>query len=192
MPTKSGSFWVTWADTHANVSRNVEDLAEPFRSKAKAFIKALQDAGAQVTVTTTRRSAKRAYLFHWSWLVALGKSSAAEADRHPMPGVDIRWDHADDAASKAGAAQMVSGFGLAVPPKSTNAPSLTSNHIEGTAIDMAITWTGTIQVKKPDGTSVAIPFMTDVNRNTLLHAVGADYGVRKLVTDAPHWSERGN
>jgi len=37
-----------------------------------------------------------------------------------------------------------------------------------------------------------IPFMTDVNANTSLHAVGASYGVRKLATDAPHWSHDGH
>ena len=38
---------------------------------------------------------------------------------------------------------MIDGFGLAVPPTSTNAPSLTSNHSPGKAVDMDIDWTGT-------------------------------------------------
>jgi hypothetical protein len=86
---------------------------------------------------------------------------------------------------------MVAGFGLAVPPNSINAPALSSNHISGIAIDMGINWSGTLKVKNRQDKEVAIPFMPDVNANTLLHAVGASYGVRKLVTDAPHWSQDG-
>ncbi len=62
--TKSGKYWVTWADTNAKNSSSVDDLAEPFKVHAKAFIKALEDAGAKVKVRATRRDAKRAYLFH--------------------------------------------------------------------------------------------------------------------------------
>jgi hypothetical protein len=189
MPTKSGSFWVTWANSNAQNSSNVEDLAEPFRSNAKAFIAALRAAGATVNVTATKRSSRRAYLFHWCWSIALGKCKPSDPD--VREGVDIQWDHGDEAASKRGALEMVNGFGLAVPPKSVNAPSRTSNHIEGTAIDMDIRWSGTIKVRNKQNVEVAIPFMSDVNANTALHAVGASYGVKKLVTDAPHWSENG-
>src|SRR4051794_35179651 len=120
--TKSGKYWVTWANSHAKNSSSVNDLAEPFKTNAKAFIKALQDAGAAVTVSATKRDAKRAYLFHWSWLIALDKAKPSAATA--MAGVDIEWDHGDAAKSKAGAKEMVDGFGLAVPPKSTNAPAL--------------------------------------------------------------------
>jgi hypothetical protein len=109
-----------------------------------------------------------------------------------MPGVDIEWDHGDAAKSKMGAYTMIQGFGLAVPPSSTNAPAMNSNHIAGKAIDMDITWTGTIQIKKKDGTSESVTFMSDVNKNVKLHAVGASYGVKKLTTDAPHWSIDGH
>jgi hypothetical protein len=63
--TPSGSFWVTWAGIHAKNTSSTEDLAEPFKTNAKAFITALEDAGAHVDISTTRRSEKRAYLFHW-------------------------------------------------------------------------------------------------------------------------------
>ena len=56
--TKSGNFWVTWANAHAKNSTSVDDLVEPFKANAKAFIKALEDAGATVYVTTTKRSAQ--------------------------------------------------------------------------------------------------------------------------------------
>jgi hypothetical protein len=187
--TKSGSYWVTWANSHAKNSTSVEDLVEPFRSHVKAFIDALKTAGAEVKVRATRRDAKRAYLFHWSWLIALGKSKPSEATA--LAGVDIEWDHGDLAKSKAGAKEMVDGFGLAVPPKSNVAPALASHHIAGKAIDMEITWTGTLKVNKKDGTEVSVPFMSDPNKNTMLHSVGESYAVKKHKSDAPHWSVDG-
>jgi hypothetical protein len=187
--TKSGKYWVTWADIHAKNSSNIDDLVDPFKANVKAFIKALEDAGAKVKVRATRRDPKRAYLFHWSWLIALDKSKPSAATA--MPGVDIEWDHGDAAKSKAGAQEMVHGFGLAVPPKSTVAPALHSNHIAGKAIDMDITWTGELKVKKKDGTVESVHFMSDPNHNTRLHAVGESYGVKKHKHDAPHWSHDG-
>ena len=187
--TKSGQLWVSWANVHAANSNSIEDLSEPFRANAKAFIKALEAAGAKVGITTTRRHTNRAYLFHWSWLISQGKSKASAATARA--GVDIQWDHGNDVASKAGAQEMVNGFGLAVPPKSDKPPSLTSNHIEGRAIDMAITWTGTLKVAKKDGTLVEVPGGLTANANTKLHGVGASYGVKKLLKDEPHWSDDG-
>ena len=187
--TNSGQYWVTWANTNAKNSENVEDLAVPFRTNVKAFIQALEDAGATVTVTATRRAAKRAYLFHWSWKIALGKAKPSEAIA--MDGVDIQWDHGDLKASKAGANEMVRGFGLAIPPKSTVAPSLNSNHIAGNAIDMDIVWSGTLSIAKKDGKLVKVAYMTNPNANGHLHTVGASYRVMKHKTDAPHWSYNG-
>lgn len=188
--TKSGTYWVTWANTNAKNSTSVDDLVDPFKTNAKAFIKALEDAGATVTVESTLRDAKRAYLFHWSWKISLGKAKPSDATA--KTGVDIEWDHGNAAQSKTGAQQMVHGFGLAVPPKSKVAPSLTSVHIAGKAIDMDISWSGDLSVKKKDGTVVKIRYMSDANSNTKLHQVGASYGVKKLTNDEPHWSIDGS
>ena len=189
MAEKSGSYWVTWANAHAKNSKSVDDLSEPFKSNVKAFIKALKDAGATVSVKATKRNEKRAYLFHWSWKIAQDKCKASDAEK--MTGVDIKWDHGKDEDSKKGAEAMVTGFGLAVPPRSTNPPALTSHHISGKAIDMEIKWTGTIKVKNKKGAEVSVPFKQNVNQNTVLHSVGESYGVKKLKTDAPHWSYNG-
>jgi hypothetical protein len=187
---KSGTYWVTWANAHAKNSTSVDDLVEPFKANAKAFIKALEDAGATIDIGTTKRSDKRAYLFHWCWKIGLGKAKASEATT--MKDVDIEWNHGDAEKSKKGAKEMIDGFGLAVPPNSTNAPALLTNHTPGKAIDMDIAWKGTMKIKKKDGTEESVLFMEDVNKNTKLHAVGASYGVKKLATDAPHWSLDGH
>lgn len=188
--TKSGSYWVTWANAHAKFSESTDDLIDPFKTNAKAFIKALEGAGATVTVGETKRSDKRAYLFHWCWLIGLGKANPSEATN--MAGVEIEWDHGNEKDSRDGAKKMINGFKLAVPPNSTNAPALKSNHIAGKAIDMRITWKGSIKIKKKEGTEVSVDFMDDVNKNTKLHDIGASYGVKKLTTDAPHWSVDGH
>jgi hypothetical protein len=185
----SGKYWITWANLHAKNSEKIEDLEPNFRKKVEAFLQALQDAGAAVTVSATRRSAMRAYLFHWCWRIGLKKAKPSEAT--PMAGVPIAWNHGDLAKSVAGAKEMIDGFGLAVPPHSTVAPSLTSNHITGKAIDMDIRWTGTLKVKKKGGTVVEVPYMTHPNANVKLHQVGASYGVRKHPQDRPHWSHDG-
>lgn len=187
--TKSGKSWVKWANTNAKNSKKVDDLKGSFKTNVKAFIKALEDAGATVDVESTLRSKKRAYLFHWAWKIGLKKAKAKDATA--MSGVDIEWDHGDDKQSIAGAKEMITGFGLATPPKSKVAPSLTSNHISGNAIDMDITWTGKIKIKKKDGTEVEVAYNSNPNANKDLHAVGESYGVKKHKTDAPHWSHNG-
>lgn len=189
MDARSGAHWVVWANIHARNSRRIEDLDASFRRDVEAFIAALEAAGARVEVSATRRSPKRAYLFHWSWKIANRKCRPADAD--PMAGVGIRWDHGDDAASRTGALEMTRGFGLAMPPRSVYAPALTSNHIAGRAIDMTVRWNGTLELSRKDGPTVRIAWTPDVNANLALHDVGASYGVRKLRSDAPHWSFNG-
>ena len=192
MAEKSGKYWVKWANTHANPSSNIEDLESVFKSSVKEFIKALEDAGITVKTGETKRSKERALLYHWSWKIALGKCKASDADNDKMPGVDIQWDHGNDDESKAGAQEMVDGFHLAVPPKSTVAPAKTSTHIEGKAIDMTITWSGEKEVKKKNQSApVKVIFNPDVNQNAILHEIGESYGIKKLKNDAPHWSYNG-
>lgn len=185
----SGKAWVDWANIHAKNSTSLDDLADNFKPLVNAFIDALEDAGAEVSISATRRDAKRAYLFHWAWLIALEKIKPAHAEK--LLGVPIIWDHGNQEESVDGAAEMVHGFHLAVPPKSKVAPALSSNHIRGLAVDMDITWDGNLEVKTKEGKIVSIPFMKDANRNSKLHLVGASYGVKKLVTDEPHWSIDG-
>ncbi len=173
----SGSTW--W---HANQvrypnSQSVDDLVPPFRENAQRFIAALRAGGASVRVSATRRNRIRAHLMHYSWKVAKGQIAAADVPA--IDGCDIVWDHGDDAASRAAAAQMVRLFHIVFKP------SLTSNHIAGTAIDMTITYSGAINVTDGAGKVVR------VGSAAALHQLGASYGVRKLASDPPHWSANG-
>jgi hypothetical protein len=185
----SGKYWVTWANINAKNSDNLDDLEPNFRKNVVAFIEALEDAGATVAISATRRSDKRAYLFHWCWRIGLKKIKPSQAT--PKAGVPIEWNHGNPQKSIEGAKEMISGFGLAVPPHSAVAPSLVSYHIAGKAIDMDLTWAGTLKVKKKDGTVVDVPYLSDPNANVKLHQVGKSYGVLKLTSDKPHWSYNG-
>lgn len=62
----SGAGWVrsfTGKDS-------IHDLSIGFRDKVEKFHKALKQAGARVTISATLRPPERAYLMHWSWMIA--------------------------------------------------------------------------------------------------------------------------
>lgn len=180
----SGQAW--WHANQAKYpnSNHLEDLEASFRQKATEFIAAMQAAGAIVSVKATRRSKQRAYLMHFSWKIAKGTIGPAQVP--PEPGVDIIWDHGNSTASKMGAQEMVDHFGLVFQP------SLNSLHIQGKAIDMDVTWSGTLQITNKSGVVVPIGAPHLGSSNTTLHSVGATYGVIKLASDPPHWSATGN
>jgi hypothetical protein len=179
----SGAAW--WRANQARFpnSRSIDDLASPFREDVRSFVDALTAAGATIRLSSTLRNANRAYLMRSCWDIAKGLvEPAALAARD---GVDIVWDHGDLAKSKGAAQEVMDLFGLA------HRPSLTSLHISGLAIDMDITWAGTLEIRQKDGVTVSIGAPRDGESNAKLHAVGATYGVKKLVSDPPHWSSTG-
>jgi hypothetical protein len=100
-----------------------------------------------------------------------------------MAGVDIIWDHpgALDAARA-----MVHGYGMAF------VAALTSNHTKGLAIDMDISWSGTLSLKDAAGATHVISTSPRDNSNPQLQDVGHSYGVLKLKSDPPHWSSDGH
>lgn len=173
----SGARW--W---HSNQGRfpnssSLSSLAPGFREQATAFITALRAGGATVRVSATRRNRTRAQLMHYSWRVAKGQ--LAPADVPAIAGCDILWDHGDLATSRAAAREMVRLFRIVFKP------SLTSNHIDGTAIDMTITRPASVVIDGAAGKPVTI------DSAAALHAAGAGFGVRKLRSDPPHWSANG-
>jgi hypothetical protein len=168
-------------------SIKTSDLANPFRTNFEAFLTAMKASGMTIKITATLRPKQRAYLMHYSWMIAKGK--IAPADVPPMIGVDIIWNHNH---AKQGAQEMVDGYGinnLGVPP------SLTSRHIEGRAVDTVLSWNGDIHVKQRDGTPIAIISEPRNSTHPALIAVGATYGVIHLkpaFADKVHWSDDGH
>ncbi len=179
----SGAAW--W---HANQgkyvnSERLDDLEPVFRDKAKRFVTAMRTGGAQVLISSTRRNKIRAYLMHYSWAISEGEIAAANVPAEA--GCTIIWDHGNVIKSKAAAKDMKELFNIAYKP------SLTSRHIDGKAIDMTISWAGTLRMADGQGRPVSVPPPSPGSLNAMLHRVGASYGVIKLLGDPPHWSSDG-
>ncbi|WCM87053.1 hypothetical protein [Acidovorax sp. NCPPB 3576] len=180
MADSSGSAWVARFPTSTSTS----DLIASFRTKVDTFIAALEAGGASVSISATLRPPERAYLMHYAWRIARESLDAATVPA--MAGVDIEWVHrgatgaVNAGAARVAASQMVSGYGIVY------APALTSRHSEGRAIDMTITNYSGKAFKDATGTS------TTVTTAAQLHALGATYGVYKLTSDPPHWSDDGH
>jgi hypothetical protein len=184
----SGPSWVA----RFPGSTSPEECIEPFKSNLKAFLAALADAGAQVDIAATYRPSERAYLMHWSWKIAKNLVNPRVAD--VMSGVDIDWVHrtaagdADTPKSRSAASQMVSLYGIVAQP------ALTSRHTERRAVDMDISWAGSLTIRNADGTVSQISTGPRSGMNEQLIGVGKGYSVIKaqFAGDPPHWSEDGH
>jgi hypothetical protein len=182
-PSLSGAAW--WHANQANypTSHSTDDLVQPFRDNVTKFIKAMRDAGATVSIGATLRHPTRAHLMHYC--VKVAKGDVAPNKVPAVAGCPILWDHSDLAKSKRAAQEMADLFEIVFPA------SLTSLHIFGRAIDMTISWSGTLAIKDANGVTKNIGAPRNGKQNAELHKVGASYKVFKLVSDAPHWSDNG-
>lgn len=178
----SGTRWWRANQSRYPNSRRLEDLEDTFKTKATQFVEAIRNAGANVSIGSTRRNRTRAHLMHYSWKVSRGQIAPADVPR--ISGLNIEWDHGDDEASRRAAAEMVRLFRMAF-----NA-SLTSNHIAGKAIDMTISWNGNLEIKTPNG-YYTITTGPRHGGNRELQRIGKQLGVIKLRSDPPHWSYNG-
>lgn len=166
-------------------SQSIDDLESGFRTRVEDFIGSLRNGGANVTIASTRRNATRAFLMHYSWKVGHGDTAASDVPKHD--GLTIEWDHGDEERSKKAAMEMVKLFNMAF------IAALNSNHIAGKAIDMDISWDGTLVLTRPAPLLTRIESLPRTGRgNGELHRIGADtFGVKKLKSDPPHWSYNG-
>jgi len=166
-------------------SRSLDDLDPVWRGAVRAFVSALVRGGAVVDIEATLRPKERAYLMHWCWMIT--NLSQAPSAVPPLAGVAIDWTHGGDhRAARHAAAAMVAGFGLQY------LPSLSSRHVAGRAVDMTIAWSERLSVRDFDGNPHYILTAPHDGSNPDLIKVGASYGVRKLISDRPHWSDDGH
>ena len=148
------------------------------------FVEAMKAAGIRVRIAVTHRPKERAYLMHYCCKIANCEIAADKVP--PMDGVDIDWVHRDSTgkmdveASRGAAREMMEAYVIQFPA------ALSSRHTERRAIDMTITCFKDKTVKNAGGEDTAICSAAD------LHTVGATYGVIKLLTDPPHWSDDGH
>jgi hypothetical protein len=166
-------------------SKSLDDLVPDFGDRVRAFLSQLGHAGALVSIADTYRPAERAYLMHWCCMIV-----GSGQDPHaipPMHGVTIDWTHGNSlGAAKSAAQAMMSGYQIQFPA------ALTSRHTQRRAIDMTIGWNGTLNIRDFNGKTHAIASGPRNGSNPELIAVGATFGVVKLVTDPPHWSDDGH
>lgn len=165
----------------------IDDLVEPFKTGVNAFIAALRGAGASVDISATYRPPERAFLMHWACLIAGYRDAdkifhqIAAGDVPANPAVKIDWTcGGDPGAARSAAVAMVREFGIVYPA------ALASRHTERRAIDMTIRFPGSIMVATRSGRLLPAASLND------LVPIGATYGVMKLKSDAPHWSEDGH
>ena len=196
---ESGAAWVAQFPT----SNKVADLEPAFQSMVTAFLSALAAAGAHVSISATLRPPQRAYMMHYSWSIVKQHLDPAAIPAYvptaaaPDP-VDIQWVHtgaagnADPAGSAAGALAMVEGYEIA---KLGVPPALASRHMTGQAIDMDISWTGSLTINDAKENAVTIASLPRSGINADLIKLGATYGVIHLtnvMADQPHWSTDGH
>ena len=181
MSEPSGAVWCSRFPT----SVSPDDLLPDFRDKVLAFISAMERDGAQVSIAATFRPPERAYLMHWCCMIAdSGQDPAAVSS---MSGVDIDWSHQGDVSdARAAAAAMKSAYEIKFPA------ALVSRHTQRRAIDMTISWQGTLNVIDFNGQERVITMPPRSGLNQALVDVGRSFGVIKLMTDPPHWSDDGH
>lgn len=92
----------------------------------------------------------------------------------------------DPVATKAAAAAMVRAYGIVF------APALSSRHTDGFAVDMTISWPGSLTINNVLGGPVTIAAQPANGMNPALHSVGATCGVIKLISDPPYRSSDGH
>jgi hypothetical protein len=182
----SGKDWFGLNEGLYPNSARLQDLTAGFQAKASLFVDALRLAQATVVISATLRNKTRAWLMNAAWRIAKGEAKPGDISPPPDVSCDIIWDHGDDVASRKAAAEMVELFDIAYRP------SLTSNHIKGTAIDMTITWSGPIEIKDAGGKTHKLDRPRNGAESEDLHRIGASFGVKKLLSDRPHWSGDGH
>lgn len=187
----SGVVWVS----RFPCSTALDDLVSPFREGVSAFIGALRDAGATVSVAATVRPVERAYLMHWSWQIAnRGKDPRSVPG---MDGVNIRWDHRDSEGNYLASCSVDAAKAMTVAygtDKFSLSPPLRSRRTARCAADIAIRWRGALHIRSAAGTDVCISQGPRTGMNRQLERVGVTYGVIKFNQpgkDRPHWSDTG-
>jgi len=179
----SGRVWVS----RFRGSASPDDLVPPFRDNVKRFLAALAEGGATYKISATFRPVQRQYLMYWAAEIANGDSTGQNIP--PYPGVEIEWWHGSVEASRRAAQEMVDAFGIGSNPVAKPERSL---HDESKAIDMKISWSGNLRIRRADGQYVTITSSPKDGTNRDLVEVGKSYKVFHLANDPPHWSINGS
>jgi len=200
---KSGAHWKQIADDRwGGATPDIAELESSFGSDLRAFLDMLAANNITCVLESAYRPPERSYLFHYC--VKVWKRKIAPKEVPPMAGVDIAWDHGNDAASRAGAEALANAFGL------VGVAAHPSNHNSGQAVDMKLDFSGnptntltytkngrtiTRTIKTDDearvGAKAKGKSIANIEKRELSKA-GADFGVKRAVdSDIVHWSRTG-
>jgi hypothetical protein len=198
----SGAQWVS----RYQDPRSLDALNDDFREDATAFVQALRDAGATVTINSTVRPPQRSYLMYWCTRIASAanpEAVAAQAQADTGPGSvadEIRWSHGNAARTKAAAQAMKNGYGIG------SVVARRSNHNGGGAMDISISWSQRLTIRGKNGEEIRSTAASGVIRKATtspdrgILAAGRSYGLmnyhdpsRGAVRgqDGVHWSRTG-
>jgi hypothetical protein len=199
----SGAHWNKIAtDRWGGATPNIAELESGFGSDLQKFMDMLRANNIKPKLTSAFRPKQRSYLFHWCLEVANGRM--APKDVPTMEGVEINWDHGNEAKSRQAAQALAVSFGL------VGVAALTSNHNSGLAADMVMDFKGnttntitykigsrtvtrTIKVDDEaiDGEKNAKKVISNIGAREFSKA-GADFGVKRAIdNDIVHWSRSG-
>lgn len=177
-----------WAQRFLGGS-HIRDLTGTFRHAVEDFVDAMTEAGIKVKIDATYRPIQRSYLMHWSWRIVNDGIDPAKIPA--MAGVGIEWEHPTAAASLKAANEMVDALSIR---RLRTKPALRSQHNFCLAVDMSLSWSGTVSIMDANRKLVRINTAPRTGMNRQLIEVGATYGVKKYVggsKDVPHWSNNG-
>lgn len=216
-PEKSGSAWCN----RYPGSTQLGHLDSTFAPKVSEFVDALREAGATVTVSSTRRPDERQYLMHWCWHI--GKRHCFLHD-NPCPGPGKEWKTNPIPPYEKHNDCKIIWFWYSPPtifqPQCSHncstphthrytectmaaekmliayqlgfGPSRNSRHVEGKAVDMNISWSNSIAITTKSGSIEIIESLPRDGRNNHLKEIGASYGVIRNSADYLHWSTDGH
>jgi hypothetical protein len=171
-------------------SAEISQLRPRFQLPVSKFVWAMEKAGATVRVNATYRPKERAYLMHWAFMIWHENHNPDSIPE--MDNVLIDWSHSTRHASKDAAHKMASEYAIT---HLGEPPALATLHTIREAIDMTISWNGTLKILNNEDEIVEITSTPRTGMNADLKAVGATYGVMKFVggeSDRPHWSTTGH
>lgn len=180
MAENSGPLWCA----RFPCTTTLDDLLPEFGDACRAFISQIKKGGATVSIATTYRPPERAYLMHFCCMI--GNSGQDPYAVPPMKGVNIDWTHGGATLqAREAARKMMAKYQIAFPA------ALTSRHTQRRAIDMTIAWKGNLKITDFKGQAHVISSGPRNGSNPQLVAVGKTFGVIKLMSDPPHWSDDG-
>lgn len=187
MTEPAGVIWVS----RFPGSKDILDLAPPFRGDVQNLLQRLIEGRASVDVEATWRPEERAWLMHYAcWVAGFTKDGqffqmeSSEVPAHSN--IDIDWTCGGDRSTAIEAAkQMVAAYGIVFPA------SLTSNHIKRLAIDWKVRIANGATIRDAQGHPFSFSGAAD-QTDKRFHAIARTFGVLPLVTDPVHFSIDGH